>query len=82
MMTDKEFVKWYCETPVSQITSGEDQKELDAELSRRHPYQKIEPVRSAEPALVNTEREQLHAAPDRKLTEPAAWVRERENRNG
>jgi hypothetical protein len=35
MMTDKEFIKWYCSTPVSQITSGEDQKALDAELSRR-----------------------------------------------
>ena len=33
----------------------------DAELRRRHPDQKIEPLRSAEPAPVSdTEREQLH----------------------
>jgi hypothetical protein len=40
----------------------------DAELRRRHPDQKIEPLRSAEPAPVgDTEREQLHPAPDSKL---------------
>ena len=49
----------------------------DAELRRRHPDQKIEPLRSAEPAPVSdTEREQLHPAPDRKLTETAAWIRD------
>ena len=37
----------------------------DAELRRRHPGRKIEPLRSAEPAPVSdTEREQLHPAPD------------------
>ena len=39
----------------------------DAELRRRHPDQKIEPLRSAEPAPASdTEREQLHPAPDRQ----------------
>jgi conjugative relaxase-like TrwC/TraI family protein len=35
----------------------------DAELRRRHPDQKIEPLRSSEPALSDTEREQAHPAP-------------------
>src|SRR5262249_10355591 len=36
----------------------------DAELRRRHPYQKIEPLRSAEPAPVgDTDYEQAHSAP-------------------
>ena len=49
----------------------------DAELRRRHPDQKIEPLRSAEPAPVSdTEREQLHPAPDSKLGETAAWIRD------
>ncbi|HTQ92188.1 MAG TPA: hypothetical protein VMK84_22120, partial [Streptosporangiaceae bacterium] len=37
----------------------------DAELRRRHPHQKIEPLRSAEPAPArDTEHEQRHRAPD------------------
>ena len=49
----------------------------DAELRRRHPDQKIEPLRSAEPAPVSdAERGQLHPAPDSNLTETAAWIRE------
>jgi hypothetical protein len=44
-----------------------------AELRRRHPQQKIEPLRSAEPAPASdTEREQPDPAPDGKLTETAA----------
>lgn len=40
----------------------------DAELRRRHPQQKIEPLRSAEPAPASdTEREQPDPAPDGKL---------------
>ena len=44
----------------------------DAELRRRHPHQKIEPLRSAEPALAATPQcEQPNAAQDGKLTETA-----------
>ena len=36
---------------------------VDAELRRRHPHQKIEPLRSAEPApVIDTERQQAHPA--------------------
>ena len=49
----------------------------DAELRRRHPDQKIEPLRSAEPAPASdTERDPLQPAPDGKLTETAAWIRD------
>ena len=49
----------------------------DAELRRRHPQQKIGPLRSAEPASSSdTEREQLDPAPDGKLTQTAAWIRD------
>jgi hypothetical protein len=42
----------------------------DAELRRRHPGQKIEPLRSAEPALLSdTEREQAHAAPGQEISQ-------------
>ena len=48
----------------------------DTELRRRHPAQKIEPLRFAEPAPVTgTEREQLHSARGGELTEPANWIR-------
>jgi len=46
----------------------------DAEL-RRHPRQRIEPLRSREPAPAGvTEHEQLDPAPDGKRTETAAWI--------
>ena len=49
----------------------------DAELRRRHPDQQIEPLRSAEPAPVSdTDREQLTLAPDKKIGEMAAWIRD------
>jgi len=49
----------------------------DAELRRRNPSQHIEPLRSTEPAPVSdTEREQLNLAPDRRIGEMAAWIRE------
>jgi hypothetical protein len=49
----------------------------DAELRRRHPHQKIDSLRSAEPAPArDTEREQLHPAPDRNLTKTATWIRD------
>jgi TrwC relaxase len=42
----------------------------DAELRRRHPYQKIEPLRSAEPAPVtDTEHEQAHPAPGQEISQ-------------
>ena len=47
----------------------------DAELRRRHPDRKIEPLRSVEPGPVSdAEREQLHSAPDGKLIETAGWI--------
>jgi hypothetical protein len=49
----------------------------DAELRRRYPSQKIEPLRSAETTLATgIEFEQLHQATDGKLTETAAWIRD------
>jgi len=49
----------------------------DAELHRRHPGQKIEPLRSAkQPPVSNIEHEQLCPALNNNLTETAAWVRE------
>jgi hypothetical protein len=47
----------------------------DAELRRRHPWQRIEPLRSGEPAPAGaTEHEQLDPAPDGKRTETAARI--------
>jgi hypothetical protein len=49
----------------------------DAELRRRHPHQKIEPLRSSEPAAVSdTGREQLSPGPDEKLTERVTRIRD------
>jgi hypothetical protein len=49
----------------------------DAELRRRHPGQKIEPLRSAEPAPASdTGCDPLHPAADGKLTEIAALIRD------
>ena len=47
----------------------------DAELRRRHPDQKAEPLRYAEPASTDdTERDQLHLAPDEKISQMSTWV--------
>ena len=47
----------------------------DAELRRRHPDQRIEPLRSAEPAPVSdTDRAELTLTPDKKIAEMAAWI--------
>jgi hypothetical protein len=49
----------------------------DAELRRRHPDQRIGPLRSAEPAPIEeTGPEQLTLAPDEKIGEMARWVRD------
>jgi hypothetical protein len=49
----------------------------DAELRRRHPDQRIKPMRSAEPAAVSdTDRAELALTPDKKIDEMAAWVRD------
>jgi hypothetical protein len=45
----------------------------DTELRRRHPRRKIEPLRSAEPVPVS---DPVHPAPDGKLTEIAALIRD------
>jgi len=48
----------------------------DAELRRRYPDRKIEPLRSAEQGSVSdSERERLPPAPG-ELTEAAAWIRD------
>jgi hypothetical protein len=43
--------------------------DADAELRRRHPDQKMEPLRSAEPAFSDTERERAHPAPDHEISQ-------------
>ncbi len=49
----------------------------DAELRRRHPDLKLEPLRSAEPIPVgDTDREKLTLAPARRIDEMAAWIRD------
>jgi hypothetical protein len=49
----------------------------DAELRRRHPDQRIEPLRSAEPAPVSeTEREELNLAPGQDIGQMAQWIQE------
>jgi hypothetical protein len=49
----------------------------DAELRRRHPDQKIGPLRSAEPAPISdADRAELTLAPDRKIGEMVAWIGE------
>ena len=50
---------------------------VDAELRRRHPDTRIEPLRSAELAPISdTEREELHLVPDEKIAEMATWIRD------
>jgi AAA domain/TrwC relaxase len=47
----------------------------DGELRRRHPDQRIEPLRSAEPApTCDTDREQPYLAPGEKVAEMASWI--------
>ncbi len=46
----------------------------DAELRRRHPELKIEPLHSAEPAPAS-DTSQLTLAPDQQIGEVAAWIR-------
>ena len=49
----------------------------DAELRRRYPDLRIQPLHSAEPAPVgDTDRDQLTLAPDQKIGEIAAWIRD------
>jgi hypothetical protein len=49
----------------------------DAELRRRHPGRKIEPLRSAEPAPASdTGCDPLHPAADGRPTEPTALIRD------
>ena len=49
----------------------------DAELRRRHPDHNIGPLRSAEPAPASdTDRQELMVAPDEKIGDMAAWIRD------
>jgi hypothetical protein len=49
----------------------------DAELRRRHPDLKIGPLHSAEPVPVsNIDRDQVTLAPDKRIGEMAAWIRD------
>jgi hypothetical protein len=48
----------------------------DAELRRRHPDSKMQPLHSAEPAPISdSDREKLTLTPDKKIDEMAAWIR-------
>ncbi|MGH3304995.1 MAG: hypothetical protein ACRDOK_25665, partial [Streptosporangiaceae bacterium] len=46
----------------------------DAELRRRHPGQRFEPLRSAEPLVTEDERNQLELAPGAEHYETPAWI--------
>jgi AAA domain/TrwC relaxase len=47
----------------------------DAELRRRHPDQRIEPVRPAEPEPASdTDLQELQLAPDKRIGEMATWA--------
>ena len=49
----------------------------DAEIRHRHPDLRIEPLQSAEPVHVSDiDRDQAALAPDRKIGEMAAWIRD------
>jgi hypothetical protein len=49
----------------------------DAELRRRHPGQRIEPLRSAEPEIVSEEgREELLMTPGQNISETTGWIRD------
>jgi len=49
----------------------------DAELRRRHPDRKIEPLRAADQHHVSdNEHDRLHPARDGKLTEPDIWLQD------
>ena len=49
----------------------------DAELRRRHPDLGIEPLHSAEPSPASDiDRDQVPLAPDRRIGEMAAWIRD------
>jgi hypothetical protein len=49
----------------------------DAELRRRHPDLRIEPLHSVEPAPVSeADRDQVALAPDQKISEMASWIRD------
>jgi hypothetical protein len=49
----------------------------DAELRRRHPNQKIEPLRSSEPVpITDIGREQIHPAPGQEISQMTARVRD------
>jgi hypothetical protein len=49
----------------------------DAELRRRHPGQRIEPLRSAEPETVSeAQREDLVLTPDKTISEVAVWIKD------
>src|SRR5262249_44706137 len=49
----------------------------DAELRRRHPDLKIEPLYSAEPVPVSaTNRDQVTLDPDQQIGELVAWIRD------
>jgi hypothetical protein len=49
----------------------------DAELRRRHPGHRIEPLRSAEPTTVSdAQREQLILTPDKNIGEVTGWIKD------
>src|SRR5258708_12177067 len=46
----------------------------DTELRRRHPAQRFEPLRSAEPVVSAQDREQLVLAPEAETYETPEWI--------
>jgi hypothetical protein len=46
----------------------------DTELRRRHPHQHIEPLRTAEPVLTDTQRDQLHPHPGAQQYQTPDWI--------
>ena len=46
----------------------------DAELRRRHPGQRFDPLRSAEPVITDDERDQLLLTPDIEIYQTPHWI--------
>jgi len=46
----------------------------DSELRRRHPAQRFEPLRSAEPVVTDEERDQLVLAPGAETYQAPEWI--------
>jgi hypothetical protein len=71
VMTDRQ--EWEHATAESRLQAIA----ADAELRRRHPSRRIEPLRSAEPAPISdTQREHPHPAPERQPAKTTSRIRD------